>query len=140
MTFLTVILCTTAMHVIVRRLLRSTESPSLREQQSNSPSTSFTTIQNSGQNQRNLTQKGTFLFPPSSPIFPLYLFFPYHRFTPEEKAKRPALCHMPFGWGPRNCIGMRFALMEAKMALIEILKKYTFVQAPETEVSILHFD
>jgi len=30
---------------------------------------------------------------------------------------------------------MRFALMEAKMALIEIMKKYTFVHAPETEVS-----
>ena len=25
--------------------------------------------------------------------------------------------------------------MEAKMALIEIMKKYTFVRAPETEVS-----
>jgi len=58
------------------------------------------------------------------------------RFTPEEKAKRPSVCHMPFGWGPRNCIGMRFALMEAKMALIEIVKKYTFVQVPETEVSL----
>ena len=30
---------------------------------------------------------------------------------------------------------MRFALMEGKMALIEIMKKYTFVRAPETEVS-----
>ena len=56
------------------------------------------------------------------------------RFTPEERAKRPQMCHMPFGWGPRNCIGMRFALMEAKMALIDILRKYKFVQAPDTEV------
>ena len=56
------------------------------------------------------------------------------RFRPEEKEKRPQLCHMPFGWDPRNCIGMRFALLEAKMALIYILRKYTFVQAPDTEV------
>ena len=32
---------------------------------------------------------------------------------------------------------MRFALMEAKMALIEIMKKYTFLRAPETEVSFM---
>ena len=85
------------------------------------------------------------IFPPSClssslilpPSFSLFL-----RFTPEEKAKRPALCHIPFGWGPRNCIGMRFALMEAKMALIEILQKYKFVRTPETEVSslVIHFE
>ena len=41
---------------------------------------------------------------------------------------------MPFGAGPRNCIRMRFALLEAKIALIELLKRYTFVRAPDTEV------
>ena len=63
------------------------------------------------------------------------LNLPLLRFTAEEKAKRNPLCHIPFGFGPRNCIGFRFALMEAKMALIGILKKYKFVRTPETEVS-----
>jgi cytochrome P450 len=57
-----------------------------------------------------------------------------NRFTAEEKAKRPQLAHMPFGFGPRSCIGMRLALLEAKIALIELLKRYTFIRAPETEV------
>ena len=56
------------------------------------------------------------------------------RFKAEERAKRPQLAHIPFGFGPRNCIGMRFALLEAKMALIELLKRFSFVRAPDTEV------
>ena len=57
-----------------------------------------------------------------------------HRFTPEEKAKRHPCALLPFGYGPRNCIGMRFALLEAKMALIEIVSKFRIVLAPETKV------
>ena len=62
------------------------------------------------------------------------------RFTPEEKAKRHPCAYLPFGHGPRNCIGMRFALLEVKMTLISILQKYRVVLAPETEVRELTND
>ena len=57
-----------------------------------------------------------------------------HRFSAEERAKRPQLAHMPFGWGPRNCIGMRLALMVAKLTFIKILRHYTLLTSPDTEV------
>ena len=67
-------------------------------------------------------------------ICDMILAYHMHRFTPEEKAKRHPCAHMPFGYGPRNCVGMRFALLEAKMALIEIVSKFRIVLAPETKV------
>ena len=56
------------------------------------------------------------------------------RFTAEAKACRPQLAHIPFGWGPRNCLGIRLALLGTKIALMEILRKYSFVRGPETVV------
>ena len=57
-----------------------------------------------------------------------------HRFHPDEKANHHPMSHMPFGWGPRNCVGLRFAMMEAKMAMVCLLRKVKFERSPETEV------
>ncbi|CAF3786878.1 unnamed protein product [Rotaria sordida] len=47
--------------------------------------------------------------------------------------KRHLLAYMPFGVGPRNCIGMKFALMELKMALANILHRYTILPSEKLE-------
>ena len=52
-----------------------------------------------------------------------------HQFYPERFAtKRHPMAWIPFGVGPRNCVGMRFSLVEIKMLLIRLLKTYTLVE------------
>lgn len=43
-------------------------------------------------------------------------FYPEH-FDPENEKKRPRMAYMPFGAGPRMCIGNHFALMEMQLLL-----------------------
>lgn len=56
------------------------------------------------------------------------------RFSPEEKAKRPTLAYLPFGHGPRNCVGMRFAEFEIRTALVVLLRKFRFLPADDSPV------
>ena len=59
-----------------------------------------------------------------------------NRFTPERKAARNPQAFMPFGSGPRNCIGYRFALLEMKIILVRMLRTYRFLRCEETEVPL----
>ncbi len=56
------------------------------------------------------------------------------RFLPQNKNKIKPGTYLAFADGPRNCIGMRFALLEMKFGLAKLLKKYKFEKCEETEV------
>ncbi|XP_035678196.1 cytochrome P450 3A21-like [Branchiostoma floridae] len=58
------------------------------------------------------------------------------RFTKEAREKRDPYNWLPFGAGPRNCIGMRLAMMELKVGLAKILMKYRFMTAPDTDIPL----
>lgn len=49
--------------------------------------------------------------------------FDPERFSPERSASRPKLAYIPFGAGPRFCIGNNFALMEAQLIVARILQR-----------------
>ncbi|XP_053207310.1 cytochrome P450 3A8-like isoform X2 [Panonychus citri] len=46
---------------------------------------------------------------------------------------------LPFAAGPRNCIGMRFALVEIKICLIYLLTKYQFRPTFDTKIPLDYF-
>ncbi|PRD21810.1 UNVERIFIED_CONTAM: Cytochrome P450 3A8 [Trichonephila clavipes] len=58
------------------------------------------------------------------------------RFTPEERVKRSPYVFMPFGAGPRNCVGMRFALVEVKVCLAYVLSNFKIKKSPQTKVPL----
>ncbi len=68
------------------------------------------------------------------------------RFDPERFATPPAHeipdhAYLPFGIGPRACIGRRFALMEGAIVLTELLRRFSLhltspTQRPELETTL----
>ncbi|XP_037506815.1 cytochrome P450 6B1 [Rhipicephalus sanguineus] len=46
------------------------------------------------------------------------------RFSPENSSALNKCAHVPFGIGPRNCVGMRLALLQLKYTVARLVQKY----------------
>uniref|UniRef100_A0A672U8R0 Cytochrome P450 3A n=1 Tax=Strigops habroptila TaxID=2489341 RepID=A0A672U8R0_STRHB len=58
------------------------------------------------------------------------------RFSKENKENIDPYTYLPFGAGPRNCIGMRFALLTLKAAITILLQHFTCQTCKETEIPL----
>lgn len=88
----------------------------------------------------------------STVLFPIYYLhhdqdyweepeiFDAMRFSSQRRSQIHTSSFQPFGNGPRNCIGMRFALLEIKLTLSKLLLKYRLERGPKTEIGDLVID
>ncbi|CEF70017.1 Cytochrome P450 family and Cytochrome P450, E-class, group I family-containing protein [Strongyloides ratti] len=58
--------------------------------------------------------------------------FDPERFSPEKRLGIDPLYYLPFGYGPRNCIGSRFAILSMKVYISRLLLKYRFITCNES--------
>ena len=86
--------------------------------------------------------------------FPIYAMHHNPKYFPEPEKFKPErflknedednlaaqYAFMPFGGGPRQCIGMRFAMSEIKIAMAKLLANYKIVDTPQTKLDFLPGD
>merc|ERR1719495_1008158 len=62
-------------------------------------------------------------------IYPNPTQFNPKNFSKEARKARNPYAFQAFGQGPRACIGMRFAMLELKVAMMEVLHKFTILKS-----------
>ncbi|KAJ3645286.1 hypothetical protein Zmor_022952 [Zophobas morio] len=63
--------------------------------------------------------------------------FDPERFSDENKAKIKPYTYLPFGSGPRSCIGSRLALLETKTLFFYILSHFEIVPVEKTQIPLV---
>ncbi|PWB82293.1 MAG: cytochrome P450 [Methylocystaceae bacterium] len=96
-----------------------------------------------GRQPREDTMIGPYKLPKNEPVFVLLWCLHRHeglwdephafdpdRFSPEQVKARHRYAYLPFGAGPRICIGMGFALLEMATILAELVRAFRFDTIP----------
>ncbi|KAH8252673.1 hypothetical protein KR032_001202, partial [Drosophila birchii] len=94
-------------------------------------------------NTKHTLEKGTTVLIPvhnihhDADIYPDPEKFDPSRFEPEEIKARHPFTYLPFGDGPRNCIGLRFGKMQTKIGIVSLVRHFRFSTSKKSEVPLI---
>lgn len=62
--------------------------------------------------------------------------FDPERFTAEARLQQRPFTYLPFGAGPRSCLGVRLGLLLVRLTLLQVLHKFRFEASSETQAPL----